>query len=141
MIDENLLLEIVDNQGWSFPLHSPLFLSPQNVTDWNKFQLYLKFTQYINQDGRCICGKDLVNDGELHHALISRKDVINSENPEYIHSNYNCLVLHHNCHKRVTRGLCLVFLVQIFKFADIREWYKGYPNDKINLRNPFLSEQ
>lgn len=121
MIDENLLLEIVDNQHWSFPLTHPLVLDSKLAGD--KIQGYLRLCQYINQDGKCLCGKDLNNSAELHHALITRKDVINLPDSTIIHSSYNTVLLHHNCHERIRRSLCLIYLSQIFNIKDISQWY------------------
>lgn len=121
MLDENLLLEIVDNQHWSFPLAHPLVLDSKLAGD--KIQCYLRLCQYINQDGKCLCGKELDNWSELHHALISRNDAVNLPEPEIIHSSYNTVLMHVNCHKRIRRSLCLIYLSQIFNIKDISQWY------------------
>lgn len=123
MIDETLLLEIVDNQHWSFPLQEPLILDSKLAGD--NVQLYLRLTQFINQNGKCLCGQDLDNTSELHHALISRKDAINLEEPTLIHSSYNCLLLHHKCHQKIRRALCLVYLLNIFTFKEVQNWYQS----------------
>lgn len=125
MIDETILLELIDQQGWSFPLQAPLVLDSKNVQDWGRFQLYLRICQFINQDGKCLCGGNLDNTSELHHALISRKDALNLEEPNLIHSSYNCLLLHHKCHQKIKRSLCLVYLLNIFNFQDIQTWYQS----------------
>lgn len=122
-MDENLLIEIVNNQNWNFPLSYPLILDSKKAED--KVQLYLKTTQWINQDGLCICQKPLSQDAELHHALVTRMDVVGLFDPDIIHSSYNTLLLHPNCHRKIYRAACLIYLIQIFPLEDIRQWYQG----------------
>lgn len=124
MIDENLLLEIASHQGWQFPLELPLVLDSKDIQDWGLFQSYLKLAQYINQDGNCLCGLPLEQDGELHHALISRKEVMGWQQPWLIHSSFNVLVLHHHCHKEATRKDCHKFLCAIFGENSINDWLR-----------------
>lgn len=119
MIDENLLLEIVNQQGWSFPLKHPLVLDSKGFEDWGKFQSYLRVTQYINQNGKCLCGCALGDLYELHHALISRKDF---DSP-LIHSSFNVLCLHRSCHIEANRHNCMTLLAEIFGFDMIYDWY------------------
>lgn len=139
MIDENLLLEIVTHQDWQFPLDYPLVLDFKDIEDWGLFQSYLKLTQYINQDGKCLCGLPLEQDGELHHALISRKDVMGWQQPWLIHSSFNVVVLHHNCHKKVTRQEGYKFLCSIFG-DKVKNWYREVSlNVKSKLNDEFLS--
>lgn len=127
MLDEVLLLEIITNQGWSFPLTHPLDLDSKSVKDWGKFQSYLKLCAFINQDGKCLCGEELGSDAELHHALVSRKDAMSLSNPELIHSSYNCLVLHHQCHIIANRHNCQSMLVEIYGFSAVQDWYYSLP--------------
>lgn len=129
MIPDHLLLEVIDYMGLSFPLKAPLILVPNSeVEDWGQFQLYLKVLAFINQDGKCICNKELINDGELHHALVSRKDAMKIENPWKIHHSYNVLLLHHHCHTQVTRVRSLGFLSSIFGLEEISVWYNNFSN-------------
>ena len=122
MIDETLLLEIVSNQGWSFPLDFPLILDSKLAGD--NAQQYLRLIQYINQDGLCLCQQPLDNDFELHHALISRKDAMGL--PDHlIHSTYNTILLHQSCHKKITRFLSLVHLSNTFGIRNVQEWYQS----------------
>lgn len=132
MIDETLLIEIVNQQGWTFPLHYPLVLDSKGFEDWGQFQSYLKVTQYINQDGKCLCGQALGSHYELHHALISRRDY---DSP-LIHSSFNCLCLHRGCHINANRFDCQALLVEIFGFYTIQNWYEEVQRQmKSNLRN------
>lgn len=123
MFDDNLLLEIMDNQNWFIPLKYPLILDSKLV-DPMKIQLYLRLVQYINQDGNCVCGQPLDGKVELHHALISRKDVMGLENSNVIHSVYNTLLLHTHCHKNINRATCLVTLSNIFGLPNIQKYYQ-----------------
>lgn len=134
MIDEILLLEIMDNQGWTFPLSVPLVLDSKLVNP-GKIQGYLRLIQYINQDGKCPCGQDLTDNAELHHALISRNDAVNLPDPGVIHSSFNCIMMHSSCHKRARRATCLAYLVQIFQFSDIRKWYQNVKMNSGGFRN------
>jgi len=130
MIPDWLLLEVVDFMGLSFPLQPPLVLKPymdRVIDDWGQFQVYLKVVGYINQNGLCLCNEALVDNGELHHALISRKDAMKISLPNYIHCSYNVLVLHHACHKRATREKCYERLLTIFPQKDIEDWYYQAP--------------
>lgn len=124
MIDEILLLEIMDHQGWKFPLCYPLILDSKRVDDWNRFQLYLRLIQYINQDGKCVCRKELDDKSELHHALISRRDALGLPQPEMIHHSYNVLLVHKECHKGIVRFDCLTLLSEIFGQFNVEGWYR-----------------
>lgn len=146
MIDDTLLLEIVDNQGWVFPLVYPLILDSKLAGD--NIQLYLRMAQYINQDGLCLCQEPLTQDAELHHALISKKDVQGMPNPEIVHSSFNTVLLHHKCHQQIRRYQCLILLSSIFGFPNIQTWYqntksqmkaRGFRNVESILEEQFLS--
>lgn len=126
-MDENLLIEIVANQGWEFPLIYPLDLDSKSVKDWGTFQSYLTLCGIINQDGKCICGEELSGKYELHHALVSRRDAMSLSNPELIHSSYNCLVLHHECHIITNRHDCQSMLVEIYGYDKVTDWYYSLP--------------
>lgn len=118
--------------GLSFPLQAPLILVPNpEVEDWGQFQLYLKVLAFINQDGKCICGKPLGQEGELHHALVSRRDAMRTEKPWLIHHSYNVLLLHNKCHTQTNRKKCLEFLSGIFGLKEISFWYY---NNFFNIR-------
>lgn len=134
MIDETLLLEIVDNQHWSFPLTYPLILDSKLVEP-DKIQSYLRLCQYINQDGKCLCGLELEGRMELHHALISRNDAINLPEPILIHSSYNTILMHVNCHPRARRSICLAYLSEIFGFQPVQRWYQSVKVQMIGLRD------
>lgn len=127
MVDETLLIEIVTNQGWSFPLHYPLVLDSKGVRDWGEFQGYLSLCGFINQNGRCICGLDLGSSYELHHALVSRKDAMRLSQSELIHSSYNVLVLHKACHIQANRTDCQALLYDMFGYDRVTDWYYSLP--------------
>lgn len=123
MIDETLLFEIVSNQEWSFPLDYPLILDSKLSGD--NTQKYLRLTQYINQDGLCLCQKPLEDDFELHHALISRKDAMGLSDPSFIHSTFNTILLHSDCHKKIRRFISLIYLFNTFGREDVLSWYQS----------------
>lgn len=128
----DLLPEIAHWQGWSFPLHYPLVLDPKDTENWGLFQVYLKVVQYVNQEGKCVCGQPLEGACDLHHALISRADF----DSLLIHHCYNCLVLHRSCHLRVVRFDCMALLSEIFGYDAIADWYYDVKSQmKSNLRN------
>lgn len=131
MIDENLLLEIVDNQEWAFPLQTPLVLDCKLVPS-KKLQSYLRVTQYINQDGKCVCNGELGNDMELHHALITKEDVKGIKEKDFIHHTYNTILLHHDCHIKIRRYVSMVYLVKHYGLNEVQTWYqnsKGFMKD------------
>lgn len=126
---ETNLLEIACKEGWSFPLQTPLHYSAKE--DDKRGQYYLRFISFVNQDGICsFCQKPLGNDNdevELHHALVSRKDVQGTNFGYLIHDSRNVLLVHHSCHHQVTRELAFKELCKIFPIEAIEEWYYSIP--------------
>ncbi len=112
----SLLLEIIDNLGLEFPI-------PDVLTLKDSSQLHLKVAAIYNQKGVCpFCEKELGNIGELHHALISRKDAQGHPKQDMIHHTCNVLVLHTYCHQRITRQESYKYLCQIYSKKTIDKW-------------------
>lgn len=90
-------------------------------------QLELKWIALQAQKGKCICGEKVnLSTGELHHALISRRDVMNHPQKESIHHPYNCLLLHDLCHEKITRAESFKFLSTLYDREEIRQWYNRF---------------
>lgn len=91
---------------------------------WGKWQFLLKMVAQHNQNGQCICGKRLNGYSELHHALISRKDVMGRPEGDQvkIHHSFNVLELHPYCHKQATREQCLKYLNSIYD-NEPEKWF------------------
>ena len=87
---ESKIIEIVNKYKLTFPLPNQIVI--QTTNQWD-----LKVVAYINQDDKCICGEHLY-DGELHHALLSRRDVMGYHDPDIIHHSLNVILLHPHCH-------------------------------------------
>jgi hypothetical protein len=116
---------------------TPLVVLPhRNEKDWIKFQFYLKMAAYINQDTRCLCGYPLNEIIELHHALISKKDIQGFERREIIHSSFNVIAIHgKNCHEHCTRDRAFNFLSEIYSSDRIINWYNQVNSQfKVKLR-------
>ena len=125
MIDENILLEIIENQNLEFPISLPIIISEPN-------QLHLRVAATVNQNMLCACGLELDNSSELHHALISKKDVVGHPTPDFIHHSYNVLMLHHSCHMNINRLKSYNFLCEIYGKNQIKNWY-----DSIEFKSRF----
>lgn len=113
---DDLILETINYMGLSFPIKGPLILNDPN-------QLYLKVCAYLNQDAVCVCGEPVFSDGELHHALLSRRDVQGMKNGDLIHNSLNVILIHHSCHRDITREVSYEFLCTIFEEHLILNWY------------------
>jgi hypothetical protein len=112
----NLLLEIINDLGLEFPIPDVLTLKDDS-------QLRLKAVAIYNQNGICsYCQKELGNIGELHHALISRKDVQGHPKADMIHHTTNVLVLHPYCHLKITRQESYKSLCQIHGKNAVDKW-------------------
>lgn len=118
MIEDHLILEMLDWAGLSFPLSVPIFLKPP-VPYFERYYLYLKIAAFINQDGRCICGAPFYKP-ELHHAIISRGNVVKAKYPEVIHHPHNVILLNPDCHKNISRGEALEFLIKIYGEKEVK---------------------
>lgn len=112
MIEDHLILEMLDWAGLSFPLTYPIFLTPP-VPYFERYYLYLRIAAFINQDGQCICGKAFYKP-ELHHAIISRENVVKARHPEVIHHPCNVILLNPDCHKNINREESWKFLSKIY---------------------------
>lgn len=90
-------------------------------------QTELRWLALKAQNGLCICGEKVnLNNGQLHHALISRQDVRNHPDKERIHSPYNVLMLHDLCHEKITRRLACQTLSRIYSYPVILAWYNSF---------------
>lgn len=121
-MDDNLLIETVYRLGLSFPIMLPIIATEEE-------QLYLKVVAWLNQEGKCLCEGEPY---ELHHALISRKDVMGLDNFAIIHDSRNVLLLCQDCHRRITRKQSYRKLCDIFGSQVIEDWYNS-----VNFRSTF----
>jgi len=99
-------------------------------------QVVLKHTATLNQKGRCMCGSSLFDSGgELHHALLSRKDVQGSYFKDIIHHTCNVIVCCKGCHENATREKSKDFLFEIFGEDVVRVYYdNAVSNFKSTMR-------
>lgn len=134
MIPETLIIEVLvhisdrwdrDKLPIITPSQCPIGL--EGGSDWGKLQRYLKVLAYINQDGKCLCGQLLAGDYDLHHALVTRKDVQGTQFPELIHHSYNVLLLHRPCHIQATRPKCFELLSTLYGEEEIDFWLTRLP--------------
>lgn len=93
------------------------------------WQFQLKLVSYFNQNGLCICGNQLTNIRELHHALLSRNDVKGAdiEIRNLIHHTYNTFEICKNCHIGITREQSAVYLASLYGKENIIKWYNDFP--------------
>lgn len=113
---EVLLFNMISDLGLSFPLEAPIISDTDNL-------LYLKLIGGLNQNGNCVCGTPL-QDGELHHALITKRDVMGKKDSTFINHQCNVLVLHYHCHKNVDRAVSYSALCAIYGQERIDQWVR-----------------
>lgn len=105
---------------------NPKLISPEHREAWMRA---LRTSALLNQDGLCICGEQ--KPFELHHALLSKRDVQGCDvyTKWLINHSYNVVMLHPDCHQKVTRERCFEFLETIY--GDVVEpWYHSFPIQK-----------
>lgn len=109
--------------------HDKLILNPLDNPDWIKnvgeWQKYVKLIGCYNQGWLCMCEKSLSTNGELHHAVITKGDVIKREQ-YFIHDSRNTIVLHTICHKywQSRRQECKEYLAGVYGREVIDSWLK-----------------
>lgn len=87
----------------------------------------LRWMAILAQKGLCICGKKVtLKNGQLHHALLSRQDVLGYPEADRIHHPYNVLMLHDQCHENITRRQSCEVLSKIYSYSQILEWYNSF---------------
>lgn len=87
----------------------------------------LRWMAILAQKGKCICGKRItLRNGQLHHALLSRQDVLGHPDANRIHHPYNVLMLHDECHATITRRVALEELSRIYGQQAILAWYNSF---------------
>lgn len=90
-------------------------------------QSELRWIAILAQNGKCSCGKKVsLKNGQLHHALLSRQDVVGHPEKDRIHHPYNVLMLHDQCHEGITRRQCCELLSRIYGQEVILEWYNSF---------------
>ena len=137
------IANLIEYLDYELPITGPVIIYPDIYLigkslkpDWNYFQYLLKVAAYINQDTLCICGNPLMSDIELHHSLISKKDVQGLSDNTFIHSPFNVVAIHHSCHEKATRQDCFKFLSGIYGEINVKNWYDEVNNKlKVRLRN------
>ena len=115
----------------SFKVSSGLYIinpkdKPENML-WPKWQFALKQAAAYNQNHSCVCGDKLRWNGELHHALFSRRDVQGNKNcKNLIHHSYNVIVLCQPCHLSITRQESAKYLHRLYG-SPVGTWYNKFP--------------
>lgn len=90
-------------------------------------QGHLRWIALQAQKGKCVCGgKVNLQNGQLHHALLSRQDVKNHPEAHRIHHPYNVLLLHDLCHENITRRIACQALSRIYGYPQVLEWYNSF---------------
>jgi len=118
------------------PYGNYLLLEPGKNPMWferqNEWQQFLKRMAVFNQSWKCMCGKPITNNGELHHALITKGDISGHSEMYLIHDSRNVIVLHTWCHRRWQgdRETCYNYLQGLFGEQVVDNWL-------INIRNHF----
>jgi len=141
MITNSDIANLIEYLDYKLPVDGPIVLTP-NISNeiediyfnWRYYQYLLKIAAYINQDTLCICGLPLRDDIQLHHALITKRDVQGLVDKEFIHSSFNVIVIHgENCHERATRQMSFEFLSKIYGKLNVKNWYDNQ-NSKLKMR-------
>ena len=97
--------------------------------NWRDWLIGLKFTALVNQEGKCICGEQLRDEGELHHALVTKADLSGYRDDaknKILHHTYNVVLCHQRCHTGLVRRRCLVFLRELYG-EKVIAWYENIP--------------
>ncbi len=104
--------------------------------NWKDWLAGLRFAALINQEGKCICGEQLRDEGELHHALITKADLSgyrDDEKNKIMQHSYNVVLCHQRCHGGLVRRRCLVFLREVYGEGVII-WYENIPSKSFMRR-------
>ncbi len=107
-------------------LDPTILLEPVN---WAAWIMGLRFAAFINQGGMCVCGEQLRDSGELHHALITKADLSgyhDSAKNKVMQHSYNVVLCHPKCHISLVRRKCLVFLRELYG-EKVLAWYANIP--------------
>ena len=97
----------------------------------------LKALCYWNQEGRCVCTKPLGQDVDGHHALVTRKDAQGSKHKFLIHHPYNLIAIHRSCHINIQRDESVDFLIGLYGYDSVSQWYNELPFVVVKERNIF----
>ena len=90
-------------------------------------QSELRWIAILAQKGLCTCRERVtLRNGQLHHALLSRQDVVAHPEKDRIHHPYNVLMLHDQCHEKITRRQSCELLSRIYGQSVILEWYNSF---------------
>lgn len=93
---------------------------------WPVWVKVLRQLASSNQRGKCICGLPLHGQSELHHGILSKRDVQGMEHDKasgYIQHSYNVVLVHPWCHEDLQRAACIEFAFELFGELKVREWY------------------
>ena len=132
------VISIVGDEGVIF-VNNLIILDPmkvEGVVDWVKWIEGLRMAAFFNQHGNCLCGEKLRYEGELHHGLVSRSDLMGARDDaknHIINHSYNVIFLHKKCHDKAVRHRCFKFLCDLFGEDEVRKWYDSI-QDKRRFR-------
>lgn len=110
------------------------FDKPEAMT-WPLWQLVVKKSCCENQEWRCPCGMSLLGGMQLHHALLTRRDVMKMRENWRIHNTLNCICVCSACQIHPTRAVGAKYLVELYGEGPVRQWYDEFPmkSDKIKF--------
>ena len=121
------VINIVGKETGISVLDGLVILDPMEVKDaidWVKWVEGLKQAAFFNQHGKCMCGEKLIYEGELHHALFSRADLLGTRDDaknRILNHSYNCIICHKKCHEKAVRRKCLIYLIGLFG-DPVNDW-------------------
>lgn len=109
---------------------------PEQV-DWPKWLKALRFAAFFNQMGLCSCLHNLNDDAQLHHAMLTKSDLMgvrDSSKLRVLHHTYNVILCHARCHEGMTRTKSLKFLNQLYGENNVIPWYETVSTPSLRRR-------
>lgn len=101
-------------------------VTKSQVGEWRD---YLRYRLYIKRKGLCDACRRSLAGFDVHEALITRAQIHKSADQWVIFSEYNCLILHPQCHipQPPSREQAFEILSKYYGEDIIREWLKNLP--------------
>ncbi len=70
-------------------------------------------------------------EADLHEALLTRRDVMRTSNPDAIMTGLNCVLVHHKCHMQIvghggddTFRKCAIHLMEHEGYLPVHQWFE-----------------
>lgn len=77
-----------------------------------------------------ICDQPILDDPDMHEALITRADVEKMKDKDWIMHRCNCVLLHHSCHMKIIGHggdewfkKCAIHLVEVEGIDSVVDWF------------------